>query len=327
MKIQVVAFTGKEKVELVELKEDTPLGADEMRGKTLASLISPGTEIGSQYRGEKFPAYPGYASVFEVEEVGAEVDRFNIGDVVFCTGPNGIGGHRSVQRCPQIAALPVPEGLSPIDACFARLMNVSMSSITTSRAHAPGAVIVTGLGPVGNLAAQMLQANGYRVVAVDPVAARRDIAQECGLADVRDTVPKDDPELKKLVQAGFDCSGHEQAVLDLCFAVQKGGEVVTIGVPWQPKTQILAHELMQAVYRNFLTLRTGWEWQIARHATDFRRGSVFENMSGALRWLAEGRINTKPLHEVRRPGEAAQAFTDLAEHKISSPTIAFDWSA
>ena len=37
----------------------------EVAGRTLASLISAGTDLAGQYQGERFPTVPGYASVFD----------------------------------------------------------------------------------------------------------------------------------------------------------------------------------------------------------------------------------------------------------------------
>ena len=62
-------------------------------GRTLATLISAGTELAGAYQGSTFPKYPGYAAVFEVEEVGSEVQHLHPGDLAYCSGP-----HRSFQR-------------------------------------------------------------------------------------------------------------------------------------------------------------------------------------------------------------------------------------
>lgn len=89
-----VCVTGFEAAGLVEVPGDRqPLGAQEVRGRTLATLISAGTELAGAYQGTTFPKYPGYAAVFEVEEVGAEVQHLHPGDLAYCSGP-----HRSYQR-------------------------------------------------------------------------------------------------------------------------------------------------------------------------------------------------------------------------------------
>src|SRR5437667_3924347 len=119
-----VTVTAREQAGLLATeREARPLGACEVVGRTLATLISAGTELAGAYQGSSFPRVPGYAAVFEVEEIGSEVERISVGDHAFCMGP-----HRSFQRVTQEQALPVPRGLAPESAVFARMMSVSMST-------------------------------------------------------------------------------------------------------------------------------------------------------------------------------------------------------
>ena len=116
----------------------------------MVSLTSPGTELHWNYLGKNFPSHPGYASVFTVDEVGAEVTDLAVGDPVF-----GPGGHQECQQMRRESVVPIPPGLEPERAIFARLAGVSMSTLNTATAHPPSRVFVTGLGPVGNLPAQI----------------------------------------------------------------------------------------------------------------------------------------------------------------------------
>jgi NADPH:quinone reductase-like Zn-dependent oxidoreductase len=134
-----VTVTAREQVELRPVEPDSaPLGPREIAGRTLASLVSAGTELAAHFRGSRFPAVPGYAAVFEVERVGAEVEGVAIGARAFCMGP-----HRSFQRVPQERAWLVPAGLAPDTAVFARMMSVSMSTLTTTVARPPETVVVS----------------------------------------------------------------------------------------------------------------------------------------------------------------------------------------
>ncbi|NBC10614.1 MAG: hypothetical protein GVY24_02630 [Planctomycetes bacterium] len=78
--MRVIRFDGPRQAALVdEPRDDTPLAPEEVTARTLVSLISPGTEINSQYLGETFPAYPGYAAVMRVEQLGEAVDDLHVG--------------------------------------------------------------------------------------------------------------------------------------------------------------------------------------------------------------------------------------------------------
>jgi threonine dehydrogenase-like Zn-dependent dehydrogenase len=324
---RVVTFTAAEKAELVDLPPDEkPLEPTEVAGRTRVSLISPGTEIGGSYLGTKFPAQPGYAAVFEVEDLGADVKDLKAGDLVFCTGPMGVGGHRSRQRCKREAALPVPPGLSPEVAVHARLMNVTMSTLTTTAARPPDKVLVTGLGPVGHLGAQIFQACGYQVMAVDPVESRRRLALKKGIRDVRAAVPLEDRAAVADTALVLECSAHEQAILDACKAVRKRGEVVLVGVPRQRRTELYAFDIVQTVFQRYVVLRSGWEWEVSRYAADFRVGSVFGNLAGALRWLAEGRVNVDGLYAMADPKDCQRVYQDLMHQRLEALSVVFDWA-
>lgn len=317
-----ITITAREQAELLAVERDArPLGPREVAGQTLATLISAGTELASAYMGTSFPRVPGYAAVFEVAAIGSEVAGFRTGDRAFCMGP-----HRSYQRASQEQALLLPEGLAATTAVFARMMGVSMSTLTTTTARPPAKVMVMGLGLVGHLAAQIFAACGYEVTACDPAAARREIASQAGIQRVLPAAPLDEPDFAGQVALVIDCSGHEQAVLDGCRAVRKRGEVVLIGAPWQRRTDLSAHELLHLVFHRYVLLRSGWEWELPLQPTEFRGNSLFGNLAAALRWLAAGRVRIEGLAAVTPPREAQQAYQDLLHQRPGRLTAVFDWS-
>lgn len=321
-KIQAVAFTARERTELVELPSDTaPLAEHELAGPTLASLTSPGTELNWGYWGNHFPQYPGYACVFRIAELGTSVTGLQVDDVVFA-----MGGHRSFQRHAAANVVKLPPGLTACDAVFARLMGVSMSTLVTTTARPPAPVLITGLGPVGNLAAQMFQSCGYHVVACDPIDSRRQLAVWSGLTDVRPRVNSDDPLAGKF-QLHVECAGHEQAVLDGCQLLAKRGEVVLIGVPWKKRVDMQAFDLLHAVFHKYIVLRSGWEWELPIHPTEFRPGNLMDNFAGALRWLAQGKIKVDGLSLHAHPSDCAAIYRSLATQSLTKPCAVFAWAS
>jgi len=323
--LQVLTVTAREQVALLdEPMSDAPLGDGEVAGRALYSLISPGTEINSAYLGDAFPKTVGYAGVFRVEQVGGSVEDLQVGDMCFCSGPQGVGGHQSHYRMPREAAIKLPDGLKPQVAVHARLMGVSMATLTTTRARPPERVLITGLGPVGHLAAQLFAACGYKVTAVDPIEARRTaLAGRSGIT----TLEQAPTEKPKLFALAIDCSGHEAAVLDCIRAVRGGGEVSVLGVPWQQRTSdVSGHDILKAVYRGFVTLRSGWEWQVPRHGAPFRHGDIWENFAAAMDWLNDGRVNVDGLYEIVKPSDAQQVYQDLLHRKRTELFTLFDWT-
>jgi NADPH:quinone reductase-like Zn-dependent oxidoreductase len=69
-----------------ELYVNPVLQNNQVRGRTLVSLISPGTELAvfKNSSGQfSFPTGLGYACVFQIEEIGSNVITLKVGDKVF----------------------------------------------------------------------------------------------------------------------------------------------------------------------------------------------------------------------------------------------------
>lgn len=317
-----VTFTGREQAELLETPIDpSPLGPDEIAGHTLYTLISAGTELNGAYLGEKFPRTPGYAAVFTVEAVGSAVETVKVGDRRFC-----MGTHRSYQRVAVKDSLPVPDAVQSPWAPFARLMGVTMATLTTTPARPPQLVLVTGLGPVGHLGAQIFQACGYPVIAVDPDANRQAITRQVGIERVYSRVPLEDPEVVGKVALHVECSGHEQAALDGCKVLQKGGELSQVAAPWSRRTEIYAHEILRLVFFNYLTVRSGWEWQLPMVNTPFQTNSIWGNFAAALDWLGAKKVVVGDLYDLVSPRDAQNVFQDLLHQRTESLAQVFDWT-
>jgi threonine dehydrogenase-like Zn-dependent dehydrogenase len=307
-------------VGLVADSDDEPLGANEVRGRTIATLVSPGTEFASAFAppdpdAVTYPAAIGYASVFEVDEVGAGVAAHRPGDVVFFPGP-----HRSVQRADEAAAIAVPAGLDPFVAVFARMIAVPMAALVTTTARPGDRVGISGLGLVGNLGAQAFHASGYRVTAWDPIAARRN-AVPAGVRTLSSAADGDGAEYALVVEA----SGHDGAAIEAAKVLARNGELVLTGTPWARRTDATAHELLHLIFHRYLHVRSGWEWQLPTERTDFRVGSVRSNFRQALAWLESGAVDVGGLARVFPPQEAQTAFDALADRTQPHLTVAFDW--
>ncbi len=325
-----IVFSGKGKAELCPY-EDAPLGPMDVRGRTLATLISPGTELG-WLNGSDFPIRPGYAAAFEVEAVGAAVQGVEVGERRFC-----MGAHRSTQQFNVRDTLPTPKTLPTSSIVIARLMGVSMTTLMTTSARPGDKIIVTGAGPVGFLAAHQFRLAGYDVLMVEPSDARRQAATQSGLENVLAAMPLDDASVRGKVALVVECSGHEQAVLDACNIVRQQGEVVLVGVPWVARTSLLAHEILKAVFFNYVNLRSGWEWALPLHARGFVWEELYEGYNNAeqtiysgfvkaLKWLAEGRIPLDGLTQARSPRDATSLYEGLIRGAYPEMFTILDWT-
>jgi threonine dehydrogenase-like Zn-dependent dehydrogenase len=322
MKGMRICIPAPGRVELRPFEDEKPLPDDHVEGPALASAISPGTELACAYSKqdpEKPASGSGYAMVFRVERAGPAAG-FAVGDVAFC-----MANHQTRVRCAGRRAFKVPAGVAPADAALARLAGVSWSTLTTTAARPPARVAVTGLGIVGNLAAQIFAASGYRVLACDPVAGRR--AQLAGRGiELRDRLPVEDSEWVNHTDLVVECSGHEAAALDACRLVTKGGEVVLVGVPWARRSELTAFDVLHAVFHRYVRLRSGWEWEVPADPTEFRHGSIRANITGAMEWFASGRLSSAGIVRHADPRDCDAVYRDLKEQRDGFLTAIFDWT-
>ena len=312
--------------------DDSPLGSGEVCGRTLASIDSPGTVL-AVWGGampDAFPARPGHGAVFEVDEVGSDVTGIAPGDRLVCQGAS-----RSTQQYVPHLTVPVPTGIDPVTAVLARLVGVSMTTLMTTAARPGDLVAVTGLGPVGYLAAHLFRLSNYEVIGIDPDARRRRWASESGITHVYEQVPHDDPRVAGHVDLVVECSGNEAAVANACKVLATGAEVVLVGTPWVRKTEVYAHEILKAIFYRMATLRSGWEWEIPLrrithgHGRDYNnaRHSIFSGYRKALEWLAAGRIPLDGMVRTVSPRDAAVVYPSLQRREYQELFLVWDWTA
>ena len=105
-------------------------------------------------------------------------------------------------------------------------------------------------------------------------------------------------------------------------------EVALVGVPWQRRTDIPAHTLLEKVFNNYVVVRSGWEWELPVHETfRFQDHTLQQNYATALEWLADGSIYTEGLCHIVSPRDCQQAYQDCLHHPTKGLFTLFDWTA
>jgi 2-desacetyl-2-hydroxyethyl bacteriochlorophyllide A dehydrogenase len=327
-----VVFRAALQVELEQFEVDErDLGPYEVITKTLATVISPGTELARlqnklYFETDEPPGFPindvGYANIGTVVAAGEKVG-VQPGDRVYT-----MGNHSSYSRVDArtMLCVPVPEGLANEDAAFARIATVSMTTMVTTIAKAGDQVGVVGLGLVGNLAAQVFQAAGMFVNGFDLAPHRRELAQACGVASVYGA--EEMPGFEKAHRLVIEASGVARAVASAVRMTAPGGEIVMIGAPWGgDANSIPSSQLTRLIFFRFLRLRSGSEWEIPRQPEPLAIGSNYQNSVTALRWLEQGKLNVQPLitHRIK-PNQAAEAYDGLLNRPNDYLGVVIDWT-
>lgn len=323
-----LVFTKPYTVDVVTEDFSADPEADEIATETQYSLISPGTELMSTKDRDpaEFPTVHGYASVERVIDTGGEVEGLHIDDLVFSTR------HHASHHCyvpAEARVVRVDVDVPTEHVPFARMAGVSIPSLQTTQIRPPAVGAVFGLGLVGNFAAQQAEIMGYDPIAFDPLAQRREWATACGIADVYPTPddwPDDDREAPLFA---LECSGTQAGLLGGLEIVDTGGEVTQIGAAWeQTDPDLSAFDVQERIFFDYLTLRTGWEWQITQSPTRDRQQSYEGNFRWAIKRIAEEAIEVEPVHtHTFVPEEVQAGYDGLAEAPESYLGVLIDWAA
>jgi 2-desacetyl-2-hydroxyethyl bacteriochlorophyllide A dehydrogenase len=331
---QQVVFTGPMQAEVQAIEiEEGDLGPTEVIIRTRVTVISPGTELanlqGKLHMNVDSPPerwYPmrniGYANIGEVIAAGSELDVLP-GQRVY-----SMGYHASIVRLDarERFCVPVPDDLPDERAVFVRLANVSMTTMRTTIARGGDGVAVVGLGLIGNLAAQVFQACGMRVHALDLSPARRAIAERCGIRAVYG--PEATADLARRHRLVVEATGLAEALAGAIGLAQNGGEIVMIGAPWGgDANSVPSSRLTRDLFFRFLTLRSGSEWELPRQPVRQLADSIRANITTGLGWLADGRLTVDPLITHRLPpAEIQQAYNGLLEQKDEYLGVILQWT-
>ena len=122
------------------------------------------------------PLSLGYCNAGTVVAVGSGISSFQVGDRVSSNGP-----HAELVTVPEHLCAAIPNGVSDESASFTVLASVGLQGIRLAQPTLGETFLVSGLGLIGLLTAQLLAAQGCRVLGLDPDPAKCDLAEELGV--------------------------------------------------------------------------------------------------------------------------------------------------
>ncbi|MBC8236531.1 zinc-binding alcohol dehydrogenase [bacterium] len=211
MKAKAIVIAGPKKAEIVDTK--VPLvEAGEVLCRTFYTGISPGTELmrflttepGIKMNKISLPFITGYLNVGEIVEVGPDVKRLKVGDIINVAsrvkpGKLAIYNGAHVEYCVtngnDVHNIKCAE--NPRETVFGVIPHVGMGVVARARPTVNSTVCVLGLGIIGLGCVRAFALHGCReIVAIDPIAHRREIASLLGATA---TYPGGDETIEKLI--------------------------------------------------------------------------------------------------------------------------------
>ncbi|MGB9181829.1 MAG: bi-domain-containing oxidoreductase [Pyrinomonadaceae bacterium] len=121
----------------------------------------------------------GYSAAGTVIEVGEDVTEFRAGDRVSCAGV-GYASHAEILSVPKNLCVRLPEGVTFEAGAFGTLGAIALQGVRLAEPTLGESVVVIGLGLLGQLAVQLLKANGCRVFGIDLDQQKIELARELG---------------------------------------------------------------------------------------------------------------------------------------------------
>ena len=338
MKSQKVIFRSPWEVELgaAELPAHPP-EPHQVYLRNLYSLVSPGTELACLSGGESWfplPATPGYVGVGEVLAVGEKVARVAVGDKALTYGPHaGVYAVDTTDRHTGMCLRLDPSSPRPDLVPFTRTATIPFTAIRVSEIELGDWVMVTGLGLIGNFAAQLAQLQGANVIGADVSPNRREIASRCG---IRHTVDPGSPAWKDVVRelAGkrgvttlIDATGLSTVIADTVDLVASHGEAILLGSPRAEYVTDVTKIFNRIHLPDFTQFKGALEWRYPTFRDEFVKHSIERNSEIVLELIAAGSLVVEPLYTHRlRPAQAAEAYRGLREDKDTYIGVVFDWT-
>ena len=194
-----------------------------------------GVFVTSRGPADPFKPHPTGGNMFvgTVTELGPGVTDLEVGDRVL-----GYGGFREVHTTAASRCRKVPAGLSWKSAVCLDPADFAMAAVRDGNVRVGDAVAVFGMGAIGLMAVQVAKLSGASpVIAVEPLANRRKVAEACGADLVLDPTDSDvglEIRLatdKRGVDVAIEYSGSVHALGAAIRAVAFGGNVVAGAFP------------------------------------------------------------------------------------------------
>jgi threonine dehydrogenase-like Zn-dependent dehydrogenase len=335
MKARAVYAVEKDTVQLQEFEIDEgALGPDQVLTKTQYSIISPGTELdcvsGVESSWFHFPQQLGYCAVGAVVAAGNDVADYSVGDTVLTPAPHA---SHSVADVGMVRAV-VPENVDPKWAVWTHIALISMVALRASSAELGDYVVVLGQGLIGNLAAQLFKAQGCRVIAIDRIRERVDVARRCGMDLAADASAEDAvAAVKKVTQdrgaeVVVEATGSAAVALQAPEMAAQNGEVILLGTPRGSHEADVA-PLLRAVHRASpnITLKGAHGGSISAARNPFVKHSSERNAEIILDMIWRRELALEPLLSgVAKPEAAPDVYRDLRDHPEWALGYILDWT-
>jgi 2-desacetyl-2-hydroxyethyl bacteriochlorophyllide A dehydrogenase len=330
MKATQLICPDRRRIEVQEVEVRDP-GPGEILVANARTTVSAGTEIWNWVHGAepgrepRFPHDTGYCAAGTVIAVGEGVTHVRVGDRVACQAPHA--SHVLVRNL----VYRLPDGVSWEDAAFLTMAAIAMHGHRRARFELGEAVVVVGLGLVGQLALSLARLGGaLPLIGLDLVPARRDLAASRGADTVLDGADADTVAARVdglCPGNGADCvieATGLPAVYPLAVRLARnGGRVVALGSP----RGTVEFDFYRDVHMREVDLIGAIQPLTPEAGHVYYPWTKDRDRQLLLQLMARGRLDAGGLITHRARPEQCQAIYEmLADRPAEALGVVFEWS-
>lgn len=274
----------------------------------------------------------GYCNVGEVVAVGKGVTSFRIGDRVASNGP-----HAEYVLIPVNLAARVPDGVADEEAAFTVIGSIALQGIRLLSPTFGETVVVIGLGLIGLLTAELLLANGCKVIGFDFDGEKVRLAAEKGVVAVDLSSGADPVAVVQDSTAQVGCDGviitasnsSDEIMHQAAEMSRKRGRIILVGVVGLKLRR-------DDFYKKELSFQVSCSYGAGRYDESYeQRGNDYplpyvrwteqRNFDAVLHAIARGQLDVKRLITERvKLADYRQIYGDMRKAGSIASIIEYD---
>jgi predicted dehydrogenase/threonine dehydrogenase-like Zn-dependent dehydrogenase len=273
----------------------------------------------------------GYSAAGEVLEVGAGIRNLKVYDRVACAGAQ-CAHHAEIIRVPKNLCVRVPDSVDMSSASTVALGAIALQGVRRAQPTLGETFVVLGLGFLGQITIQLLEAYGCRVIGMDLEKERINLAMQLGMESgiQSEEVPEKEDLLRRTDGVGADgviitAATSSNEVISKAFQVcRRKGRVVLVGD--------VGLNLDRAdFYQKELDFFISTSYGPGRYDQDYEEGGIDyplpyvrwtenRNMAEYLRLISNDKIKLSPLlpktYSVEQASEAYESLKNGQEKPL-----------
>lgn len=308
------------KASLIDKARQQPDKVKQVLDKIKTDGVQPTIEAVFNKLGHPLPL--GYCNSGTVVAIGNGVTEFKVGDRVASNGQ-----HAEYVCVPKNLVAKIPENVSDEEAAFTVIGSIGLQGIRLINPQLGETVVVIGLGLIGLIAAQLLQANGCRVIGIDFDEEKVQLAREKNIIGINPTKGTDPVKyvLEETASYGADAilitasTKTDEVIHQAPEMSRKKGRIVLVGV-------IGLGLRRDDFYKKELSFQVSCSYGPGRYDDDYEnrgidyplpfvRWTEKRNFETVLQAIAMGRIDVKSLiTEEVKLDNYKEIYGDMRKH-------------